>query len=248
MHLIDVIPTCQHDDKRGACARRIVLEQQGRRQAWAALRDPAVVGGSALLVGLAAGASGWAWAGWFALAPLLLIVARSAPMRGALIGAWWGLIAGLGAAIVGETGSILTALAPAGVVALFGGTAAFISKRLGVRPLLIALLWIGVELSLSAAGWQRGLLAATQSNDTPIGWLNSIFGWAIVAFLIAWFNAQLVVAIDSMVRLARRAPSLNAEAPPRIRLPIEPLLEPVSVIALHQGGPRAPPRCGRCSI
>ena len=206
---------------------------------WRAVVCCALLAVSAALVGHAASAEGWAWTGWIALAPLLIVLSRVSAAVGFAAGAWWGAIAGLCCAPAAfDPGAMLI---PALVIGIYGALVSATTRRIGFSPLVMAILWIGVEVALAPLGFNQGLIAATQSSSAPLAWLNSIFGYAIVAFGIVWINARLALALH---RASRRSPKQ-----PEIRRPVSLVrrwrsLNVVCVRSLRElceGGARAPP-------
>lgn len=206
---------------------------------WRVLKGCVLLAVSAALVGVAASGAGWAWTGWIALAPLLIILSQTTPAIGFFAGAWWGAIAVLCCAPAAhDLGAMLIVALTVGV---YGALVSAVTKRIGFSPLVVAILWIGVELVLAPVGFDQGLVAATQSSSAPLAWLNSIFGYAIVAFGIVWINAHLALALHRAIRRSTKRPGL---LPPTILVRRWRSLNVVCVRSLRElceGGARAPP-------
>ncbi|MHC4356170.1 MAG: hypothetical protein ACYTE3_17110 [Planctomycetota bacterium] len=170
---------------------------------------------SALLTAAAAGSADYSWFAWFGLLPLFLAIRVLSPAVAALAGAFWGGCFYLFLAAGAVPGLSLTSHSFALLVlvlmlyAYFGG---LLTRWVGFSPMLLALGWILVELTLKPLGLRQGLLAGTQGADGFLHWISCLLGYASVASLVVGVNAWLVLLISS-ARLRPVLPSLPAGLP-----------------------------------
>lgn len=155
---------------------------------------------SAIFMALAAQAPQYSWLGWVSLLPLLQAARVLSPVCAFGAGFFWGasfLAASLalGAQIEFNVGSaaILT-LCPA----LYGCLGAWLTRRVGFSPYLLALGWVGVELCLRPVGLHHGLLAGTQGDGMLIRVAGNFAGYFLVAFIVAYINASLLSVIHKV--------------------------------------------------
>jgi hypothetical protein len=149
--------------------------------------------------------------------------------------------------------SVLAVLPMAGVAGGYAWLAAVVTRRMGFKPVLLAVGWVGVEAAARWCGFADGLLAATQRDSILAGFVANVLGYGFVGFLIVLVNGALLRVAD----WARRppsfdfAPSAGMESE-RAPVPLQevPLLDARLLEAL---APRAPPRisidpqkCGAC--
>ena len=163
---------------------------------------------SAYFMSVAVGSVGFAWLAWISLLPLFLAIRLLAPRKALLCGALWGgcillfsLVRGDGAISPTLRSLVLLTAVPA----LYAYLGARLTRRLGFSPLLLALGWVGVEITLRPLGLSRGLLAGTQAGGPVMQLIGGLLGYAFVAFLVAFANAWLL-SIASDIRLADGQP------------------------------------------
>lgn len=156
----------------------------------------AALTGSAACVSIAAASPSTPWLAWLALLPLLAMTRRQSLRQAWLGGVWWGL-SFFAIASSPACGGLLKASVPAAalLIVLPGGftlAGAWLNRRLGFSPLLMALGWMGLELALQPLGLRHGLLAATQGDGALMHMVGGLLGYTFVAFLIAYANAWLL--------------------------------------------------------
>lgn len=199
--------------------------------------------GSAYLMALAIESPKHVLLGWVTLLPLFYAIRVLSPARALVSGAFWGVCLFLASAAFARTeiapslGSLtLLSLIP-GAYCYFG---AALTRRIGFSPYLLALGWIGVEFALRPLGLRCGLLAATQGDGFVVRAVGSFAGYALVAFLVAYFNASLLSVLHD-VRMSLSIPRWAARSsePSRRLLPADVPCELTRFLHILQ--PRAPP-------
>ena len=155
---------------------------------------------SALLVSAAMRVTGHAWAAWVGLLPLFLVVRMFAPGGALCCGALWGAavcaLTALGSGgVISPT--LLSGVFLVSVAALYTGLGALLTRWIGFSPLVLAVGWMGVEFALQPLGLRNGLLAGMQGDGVLLHWLGGLFGYVLVAFLVAYANASLLVFLSN---------------------------------------------------
>lgn len=227
---------------------RSVSQHDGVRRALSAVRGAGVLAsvivGAYLATGVG-GSTGLAWAGWFALLPLFVVIRFWRPPAALLAGALWGGClyafghgqpeAGMAALTFGSL------LLFAAVPAAFTSAGAWLTRRIGFNPFVLGVAWMLAELALEAAGVRPGVRAGVEGTGTFLHWVGQAFGYVLVAFLIAVVSASLVSAV-SMARL--RVPrTWYRLAPTDHGVPLAPqtLICFPLIAVLRTSPPRAPP-------
>ncbi len=184
------------------------------------------------------------WLGWCTLLPLLLSIRAFPPLRALAAGGFWGACLYAFSAIGG--GASFTATFPSfallcGVPGLYALVGSVITRRVGFSPLLLGLLWVGVELALHPLGLRNGLLAATQ-DGVVVTVLGNVVGYALVAFLVVYVNAT-VLSVLSDVCVCVSVPATRfvrgSGSTPRRLFPLELPIAFLRFLRLWQ--PRGPP-------
>jgi hypothetical protein len=201
---------------------------------------------SALLTALAVGSADYSWFAWFGLLPLFFAIRILSPAVAALAGAFWGgcfyffLVTGAIPNLLQTPHSfILLAI----VLMLYAYSGGLLTRWVGFSPMLLALSWILVELTLKPLGLRQGLLAGTQSTNGFLHWISCLLGYAFVAMIVAGANAWLVLLLSS-ARLRIPPPAIptglpNAELYPLSQTSLQP-----QFLTICEIYPRPPP--GTC--
>jgi apolipoprotein N-acyltransferase len=84
------------------------------------------------------------------------------------------------------------------VPAAYAGLGALLTRAVGFSPLLLAIGWVMVEISLRPLGLQPGLLSIAQEGSPQLHWVGTILGSAFVAFLVAGANAALLTLLSNV--------------------------------------------------
>ena len=82
--------------------------------------------------------------------------------------------------------------------ALYCGSAAWLSRRIGFSPFVLGVGWLGVEFALGQAGLRTGLLGLAAGEGGALHWLGEVLGWLFVCFLFALLNAWVVVVLNGV--------------------------------------------------
>jgi len=153
--------------------------------------------------------------------PLLLLV-RFAPTGRAGIG---GAIWGVGAAVMAAGSDPAMWLAFIAGPALFALLGSWLTRRIGFHALVIAVLWMLIELAMIASGLApRGMLASMAEHSVLFSGVAAWLGSVHVALLLALVTAGVVRVAAGCIRAARRQwpsyPALRCRLRPvDIRIP-----------------------------
>jgi apolipoprotein N-acyltransferase len=170
------------------------------------LHLPALVVG-AYLMALSVGSHGHAWIGLLTLLPLLRAIQVLRPSQAAVCGGVWGL-----SLYVFTVGVVETTVAAGAqslllltvVPAAYGWLGAMVTRRVGFSPLILGFGWVLVEFALQPVALQQGLLAGTQSDMLLVGAIGRMFGYVVVAFLVAFVSAWFLAVVTKIrFRIAR---------------------------------------------
>lgn len=149
------------------------------------------------------GAGGLAgWLGLIGLLPLFTAIRFFSPTHAALAGGFWGACVWLFIQPALDVGAMATIPALVWIVLAsggFAGLASYLHHRLRLGPLHPALAYLLFEVSLMPLGLGLGLLAATQQGTSFLGVFGRLFGYLLVAFLIAYCNI-LVLAVALLLK------------------------------------------------
>ena len=209
----------------------------------AALCVSLVVG--AQLMAAVVSAPGHAWRGWFALLPLFLVIRRWRAIPAMLAGSFWGVslyvfcISQPEATVAPAIRSLLSLATIPAAYAAFG---AWLTRRIGFKPFVLGVGWMGVELVLGPAGLHRGLLGGMTEDGGVTAWVGQALGYVLVAFVIALANASLISVLGGARVPMPCGPCLrDPEDAARYHLASQTLvLFPLGVLLALQ--PRAPPQ------
>ena len=143
------------------------------------------------------------WLGWVALVPVFLAIRYFRPLGSALVCGFWGGSLCLASYLLDSFGFKQTPWSFAlliGIPALYGYFASALTLRKSYNPFLLGLGWALMELALQPVALHNGLLAGTQGNNVWIGLVGRTGGYVLVAFLVAYANAALLLALASVGR------------------------------------------------
>ena len=199
---------------------------------------------SATFMALAIEAPEHFWLGWFTLLPLMQAARTLNPTGAFGAGMFWGSSLFAACALMGSQSVDFTASSLAILIlgpALYGYFGAWLSRRVGFSPYLMALGWVIVEFCLRPVGLEHGLLAGTQHEDGMLFRVAGSFaGYFLVAFLVAYINASLLSVLHSVSRSVSSLRLLTgAGGPISLLALLETPFIPSRVFCISQ--PRAPP-------
>lgn len=158
---------------------------------------------SAYVMALSVASGRHPWLGLLALLPLLRSIQVLRPVGALICGAIWGSslfcfsVLAVDAAITPSVGSLLLLTAVPGA---YAGCGAWVTRRLGFSPVVLGFGWMLMEFAFRPLGLSYGLLGGTQADGLTIGVIGRMFGYVLVAFLVAFAGATLL-AIWSRLRI-----------------------------------------------
>lgn len=205
---------------------------------------------SALLTAVATSSADYSWFAWFGLLPLFFAIRILSPAFAALAGAFWSgcfyffLVAGAVPNVSQTPYSFILLAIVLMLYAYFGG---LLTRWIGFSPMLLALGWIVVELTLKPLGLRQGLLAGTQSTNGFLHWISCLLGYAFVALLVAGANAWLVLLLSN-ARLRIPPPTIPAELPNAERCRLSQTYMHLQFLPLCELYPRPPPDIYRKAV
>ncbi len=138
--------------------------------------------------------------------------AREALRLGFLLGFTFFLASGLNALLLTPFSSIAKIFAGAALFALFGGAVGWTRQRWGFNPIIVALLWVAFELSLTKLGFVSSLLGEAQFSGPFFHGLAALFGFLIISFIVVLVNSLIVAAIDKVISLAKTRKLVRSES------------------------------------
>jgi len=142
-----------------------------------------------------------------ALLPFLVRVyrasAKEALRLGFLLGFTFFLVSGLNTLPLTPFLSIAKILAGAALFAAFGCAVGWTRQRWGFNPTIVALLWVGFELSLTRLGFVSSMLGEAEFSGPFFHGLAALFGFLIISFIVVLCNSLIVAAIDKAISLVK---------------------------------------------
>jgi len=210
------------------------------RHIWPAALVAAIAASAYLKgAGIASGVS--VWLACFALVPLFAAIKFCRPHRSMLCGVLWGAI--LYSCSVANDSSAWASVgllaAAVGVPALYAYAGARLTGRIGFSPTVLGLGWVGVELALEPLGLCDNALLGMYAEGTLVHWIAGVFGYVVVAFLVAYISALcLSVVTDLCVAVSRVRPVRSVDHVVRL---ITQTFECFPLFVIRPCEPRAPP-------
>ncbi|MEW5701625.1 MAG: hypothetical protein AB1792_05290 [Candidatus Zixiibacteriota bacterium] len=189
------------------------------------------------------GADALPWLAWLSPLPLFLAI-RTLDRVGAVLygGIWGSCLLVFGTAIAPcPLSPLLTSLLIVAVPATYAGLGTWLTRRIGFHPLFLGLMWVGAELAMGPLGFHRGLLGGAGGDWSLVHQIGSLFGYVLVAFLVAWANASVLGVLAGI----RFAVPRGAARPRRAEWAgcFHPRTDGCTpVLLLSQEPPRGPPR------
>jgi apolipoprotein N-acyltransferase len=164
-------------------------------------------GGSALLLLVANLFPDYWYFSFFALTPFLYRIIQATPGESLRLGLLFGL-AFFGASATGWLGAspsavLVRLVCGTALLALFGWTVGWARIRWGFNPSVIAVLWVGLELSLAKLGFGGGLLGETTFSHPMLHGLAGLLGLLAASAIIVLLNSLLALVLTKVIGAAR---------------------------------------------
>ncbi len=200
-----------------------------------------ILGGLFMAVGRAA--VDHSWLVWIALLPLFFSIQAFRPKVACLSGLVWGVsfFAFSVVALESDVPATWGSLALLGSVpAIYTFAAARVTRQVGFNPLVVAFGWVGVEAALAPLGLRHGLVSALQADGALLSVVGNLFGYILVAFVVALVNAVLLAMLQSIrLSIAKHGFIVRAIRWQTVLLPQTPTH--AADFPRHSLMPRAPP-------
>lgn len=197
-------------NERRLLKTRTTTASVGRRGAMFVLLSMLVL--SAYLMALALASATLSWLGWLTLLPLLRAIQVLRPQQSMGCGALWGsclFLFGVTAVDTSITPTLQSFLLLATIPAAYAMFGSRITRRVGFSPLVLGVGWVLAEFALRPLTLEHGLLASTQGNGALVQVVGGLFGYVIVAFVVAYASAWLLTILCD-VRLGPGRPRRTA--------------------------------------
>jgi len=168
-------------------------------------------------------------ASFVALVPLLSRIIKAGAGRALRLGTYFGLsffgVLLLDLCIISPVAGLFKIACGTALFGLFGWTVAWGRRRWGFNPLIVSLLWIGLELAVIKLGFATGLLAGAKAGHPAFHGMAALFGFLSISFLIVLLDSLIISAIDAVSTLApaRESVSLRGERKWDLLLPPGPV-------------------------
>ncbi len=200
---------CHHQQSRMSvsfrrdCRRVIPLTQRGTM--WA--QDFLWAGSSAFLLLAARLTPGFWYLSVFALFPFLARTYRATASQAMRLGLMFGLafyaISGADGALVEPLSALARIGAAAVLVSVVAWAAAWSREQWGFNPIIVALLWVALEIGLIRFGIGGSLVTQQVLSIQFFHGLATLFGFLILSFLVVLINSVIIAFVDKALALAR---------------------------------------------
>jgi apolipoprotein N-acyltransferase len=104
------------------------------------------------------------------------------------------------------TDPVLTAakfVAAIAILTTFGLALGWTRERFGFNPVLIALMWVGVEFGLIKLDFLSNAFGVTEFTGHYFFSLTALFGFLILSFLIVFIDSLLIVAVGRVISFVK---------------------------------------------
>lgn len=199
--------------------------------------------GSAYAMALSVASGGHPWLGWLALLPLFRAIQVLPASSASLAGGLWGaglFLFGVTVVPTGISATLGSALLLTAIPTVYAYLGARLTRRIGFNAFVLGTMWMLVELGLQPLALRNGLLARTQGGGALIDVVGRLFGYVLVAFLLAFTGASVLqIASLFRLRLPRLEFALGADEPFGWLWTVLPSISAVTVAG--PAAPRGPP-------
>jgi apolipoprotein N-acyltransferase len=158
-------------------------------------------GSSALLLIVANFFSEYGYFSLFALVPFLYGISRASPSEGLRLGLLFGIsfftVSLLPQLVSSPLLLIVIIIFGSLLFSLFGWLTGWTSKRWGFNPIIVALLWVVVELVMIKMDFVTGMFQEAERTHPVFHGMAALFGFLFVSFVIVLLNSILIWAVVS---------------------------------------------------
>jgi len=195
------------------------------------------------MTGNAAGHQSLGCLSWIGLLPLMYIIKKHNAVRALAEGAAWGIGFIAAGWLSGNPGAYLWQTAPLviGASAVYTFLCAAVNRRIGFNPLIIALLWLGVEGVLGYSGADSITINPDNNNTFIIKILGGLLGYQVVGFIFVLAGATLFTLAGLVDIKITGLPGLTIYQFLRERPLITHITICPTILLLDSLQPRAPP-------
>ena len=146
---------------------------------------------------------------WFfsfiALIPLFRRILMAEPDRALRLGFLFGLsffgVSLINLCLVAPFAALVKIACGTALFAGFGWAVSWGRRRWGFNPLIVALLWIALELVIIRLGFSGGLLVGESAARPAFGGMATLFGFLSISFLIVLLNSIFIYALEAVATL-----------------------------------------------
>jgi hypothetical protein len=135
----------------------------------------------------------------FALVPFLYRIIKATPTESLRVGIIFGIcyftVSVMASLPVSTIVSVLKILWGVSLFAAFGWLVGWVRKHWGFCPVMISILWLGIELGVMKFGVSGGLFERIETTNSLFHGLITLFGFLTVSATIVILNSLLVLAI-----------------------------------------------------
>lgn len=193
---------------------RAIANRSGSRRALVWARSFLYAGASATLLLVASLFTEYWYLSFIALTPFLFRISRAdrgeALRLGLLLGLVYFGIRAADFAIDEPLYAVGLWAFGTGVLALFAWIVGVAKEARGFNPLLIAFLWVILELGLMRLGHVRGVFAEMAFESGCLHKAAILLGFLTVSFVIVLFNSILIAAFNAVASLAGARPAVGS--------------------------------------
>lgn len=144
---------------------------------------------------------------FIALFPFLWKISKASPKEGFRLGLLLGLsfflFGNLDILLTSPISAILKILGGTLLFALWGWTVGWARQYFEFNPIIVAGLWVFLELLLIKLGYTSGLLTRSTPSTPFLLRLTTLFGFGIISFIIVLLNSILVRAVEYAVEILK---------------------------------------------
>jgi len=202
-------------------------------------------GSSALLLLLTSLFPAYWYFSFFALVPFLYRIIKATPTESLRLGSLFGIsffaVSVIDSLPTSPLHSVFKILMGTGLFAVFGWAVGWARKHWGFYPSIVAMLWVGLEITLMKLGFTGGLLVQDEFSNPFLHGLVGLFGFLIVSVIIVILNSLLVLAIVKTLVATRSKADIVKEVKRKWQFSFICYFAVKKIYTVPEG--RAPPFC-----